>query len=274
MNAERSAAVIELHPEELLDLEATGLISASARSALDAHCGRCAACRYERRMRVYFADALEDRAIALERAEPRLETKTLQISPSSRSLRGIAAGCALIVAAFALGSAATRRDSVPVPRESRSVEPTPTARDAHALRGRRMPPGRERVAITRAPTAAMLFDAANRARVRGDYDRALSTYRRLQRLHPRSRETSVSYVVMGRMQLDRADAVGALQTFERYEAFGNLDLDAVVMAGRALALDSVGSESSSEAWAALLESYPDTPYAQHARLRVAATTSL
>ncbi len=75
---------------------------------------------------------------------------------------------------------------------------------------------------------------------------------------------------MGRMQLDRADAAGALASFEHYEAWGNVDVDAVVMAGRALALDELGAASSSQAWAALLASHPETPYAEHARLRVAA----
>ena len=75
---------------------------------------------------------------------------------------------------------------------------------------------------------------------------------------------------MGRMQLDRADAAGALASFDRYEAWGNVDVDAVVMAGRALALDELDAEASSRAWAALLASHPETPYAEHARLRVAA----
>jgi outer membrane protein assembly factor BamD (BamD/ComL family) len=116
----------------------------------------------------------------------------------------------------------------------------------------------------------MLFEQASRARVRGDYATALARYRRLQQQYPATRETGVSYVVMGRMQLDRGDAASALDTFDRYRASGDRDLDSLVMAGRALALDEVGSEGSSGAWAALLASHPDTPYAEHARLRVAA----
>jgi TolA-binding protein len=115
-----------------------------------------------------------------------------------------------------------------------------------------------------------MFERANHARQHGDYAAALEAYRQLQRRFPLSQEARVSYVAMGRMQLDRADAAGALASFDRYEAWGNVDVDAVVMAGRALALDELGAEASSVAWAALLASHPETPYAEHARLRVAA----
>lgn len=50
--------VVELHPEELIDLEARGDLDEVAGARLEAHRARCVACRYERTMRVQFAGAL------------------------------------------------------------------------------------------------------------------------------------------------------------------------------------------------------------------------
>ena len=51
--------VADLHPEALLDRDARGELSASERTRLDAHLARCAACRFERQLRLDFADELE-----------------------------------------------------------------------------------------------------------------------------------------------------------------------------------------------------------------------
>jgi outer membrane protein assembly factor BamD (BamD/ComL family) len=115
-----------------------------------------------------------------------------------------------------------------------------------------------------------MFDEANRARQHGEYAKAIEAYRRLQQRYPTSREARVSYATMGRMQLDRSDAAGALASFALYE-HGDPELDEIVMSGRALALDQLGSERvASRAWAMLLEAHPDSPYAAHARLRARA----
>jgi hypothetical protein len=45
------------------------------------------------------------------------------------------------------------------------------------------------------------------------------------------------------------------------------------MAGRALALDDVGSDVAPGAWLALLVAHPDPPFASHARLRARAAGS-
>jgi hypothetical protein len=119
-------------------------------------------------------------------------------------------------------------------------------------------------------TAESLFEDANRARVRRDYEAAVVAYRRLQDRYPASREARISYVTMGRMQLDRADAASALVSFERYARSGDVELDDVAMAGRALALDDVGSAVAPGAWLSLLRAHPESPYASHARLRALA----
>jgi TolA-binding protein len=125
-----------------------------------------------------------------------------------------------------------------------------------------------------APSAESLFEAANRARIRRDYDAAVVAYLRLQYRYPTSREARVSFVTMGRMQLDRADAAGALLSFERYERSGDVELADLAMAGRALALDDIGSDIAPAVWLALLAAHPDSPYASHARLRARAARSL
>ncbi len=52
-------SVIDLHPEELLEREAQGRLSASERDRLGAHLARCATCRFERQLRADFATDLE-----------------------------------------------------------------------------------------------------------------------------------------------------------------------------------------------------------------------
>jgi hypothetical protein len=270
-----SAAVVELHPEELLDREARGTIGVEELAVLGRHCVRCAACRYERTMRTLFAASLEEGGSGSGSGSEGEGGSGSEGEGGSgpaaigrgRIGRFVGGALALVAAACAVAGAAPGEELRT--RSGHVVVDARAAAEARPLRGR-MARREEQRAVVRVPSAAMLFEQASRARVRGDYATALARYRRLQQQYPATRETRVSYVVMGRMQLDRGDAASALDTFERYRANGDLDLDSLVMAGRALALDEVGSEGSSGAWAALLASHPDTPYAEHARLRVAA----
>ena len=109
-------------------------------------------------------------------------------------------------------------------------------------------------------TASSIFDAANEARRQGDYARAIFLHRRLQIMHPTSRETHVSYGTVGRLLLDRGDAVGALRSFDSYQARGGGPLDEPVLVGRATALERLGrTEEARVAWNALLNAFPDTP---------------
>jgi TolA-binding protein len=50
---------VDLHPEDLLDKDARGVISAAERERLGAHMECCAACRLERQMRADFASDME-----------------------------------------------------------------------------------------------------------------------------------------------------------------------------------------------------------------------
>jgi len=118
-------------------------------------------------------------------------------------------------------------------------------------------------------TAATIFDEANEARRRGDYARAIELHRQLQTRHPASREAQVSRATLGRLLLDRGDLVGALASFDDYQAHGHGELDEAVMVGRATALDRLGRTAEARrAWQALLVAFPSSPYAEHARARV------
>jgi TolA-binding protein len=122
-----------------------------------------------------------------------------------------------------------------------------------------------------AETAATMFESANEARRKGDYARAIFLHRRLQTIFPSSREAQVSYGTVGRLLLDRGDAESALVSFDSYRARGHGPLDEAVLAGRATALERLGRfDEARSAWSALLEAFPDTAYAEHARARLGA----
>jgi len=117
-------------------------------------------------------------------------------------------------------------------------------------------------------TAATMFDDAIEARRKGDYARAVDLHRQLQTKHPSSREAQVSRATLGRLLLDRGDLGSALASFDDYLAFGHGELDEAVMVGRATALDRLGRTADARrAWKALLDTFPSSPYAGHARTR-------
>jgi TolA-binding protein len=116
---------------------------------------------------------------------------------------------------------------------------------------------------------AELFDHETDARRHGDYARALDLGRQLEAHYPTSREAQVSRAVVGRLLLDRGDPAGALARFEGYLAAGSGQLGEEAMVGRATALDRLGrTDEATRAWGALVDAYPDTPYAAHAKARL------
>ena len=120
-----------------------------------------------------------------------------------------------------------------------------------------------------APRLVALFESANTARRSGDTATALARYDALEKQFPGTREARVAKATTGKLLLDRGDASGALVRFDAYLASGSSELREEAMAGRATALERLGrEEEESRAWAALLATYPGTPYAAHARARV------
>jgi len=325
--------VVDLHPEDLLDKDASGELTETERERLEAHLARCAACRFEREVKADFADELGDteelssqRLVALienvspsvhpaaikpveedegeaEQDESEHEVAVVPLSSRARRRRAVRiallAAAALLVGSVAAAGAEARvwariaaawaepaevappDISPPAPRVSRAAstvmhqrtppEPREETADETPAPSVIVPVSTVTPNVVGAPpeSAAALFDEANEARRRGDYARAISLHRRLQSTHPLSREAHVSHGTVGRLLLDRGDAVGALMSFDAYQARGSGPLDEAVMVGRATAFEQLGrTNEARRAWGALLQTFPETPYAEHARARV------
>lgn len=104
-------SVIEVHPEELLDREQRGTLSATERELLGAHLVRCAACRMERHLRADFECELGTSrdgiditgvvSVALQACElPAVSGQQVAAVPgkraSARRLVALLAACALL----------------------------------------------------------------------------------------------------------------------------------------------------------------------------------
>jgi hypothetical protein len=344
--------VVDLHPDDLLDKDASGRLTDSERIRLEAHVQRCHVCRLEREVRADFAAELESGEelsapylIALIGSETTpADQRTTANGPSAdvadrlgapkaggaprsgiadeaarfdvRARRRTVRMVLLVAAALFVGSAATAAAGARVwaslssvwadePAESPAQpQPVPVVSAAAFVPQQRMIVDASSSAMADPQTVAMadpssekpspplsqaavspsavdspgvLFEAANEARRQGDYARAIHLSRRLQMTHPASREAHVSHATVGRLLLDRGDVAGALISFDAYQARGpgwdDPSLDEAVMVGRATSLERLGRlDDASRAWRALLTAFPETPYAEHARVRVAASS--
>jgi hypothetical protein len=171
-------------------------------------------------------------------------------------------------AASDVASVASVTDESPTPQAAPPVLLTTTHASAHA------PAPAPAPALAPAPaqvpsSAAALFDLANTARRAGDTGAALARYDALEQQFPGTPEARVAKATTGKLLLDGGDAAGALARFDAYIASGSTELREEAMAGRATALERLGREDEeARGWAALLASYPGTPYSAHAKSRV------
>lgn len=79
----------------------------------------------------------------------------------------------------------------------------------------------------------------------------------------------MSYVTLGRLELDRGHPAVALAQFERYLATKTVELREDALVGRATALESLGrAGDEARAWELLLAEYPRTLLATHAKERL------
>jgi TolA-binding protein len=109
------------------------------------------------------------------------------------------------------------------------------------------------------------------ARRAGNDAKMLELHAQLVARFPESREAQVSHMTVSRILLDRGDSAGALNGFDSYLRTGSGTLREDALAGRASALDRLGRpEDARNAWTTLLDQYPDTAYAAHARARIEA----
>lgn len=146
---------------------------------------------------------------------------------------------------------------------ARPAEPSPFARPSRST-------GAARPQLAPLEDASRLFGEASASRRNGDHEAARAAYRRLIARYPSSLEARESLEALGRMLLDDGDAAGALNSFDAYLGRGGA-LAEEAMLGRASALQRLGRvEEERNAWATILETYPDSVHADRARRRLAA----
>ncbi len=105
-------SVVDIHPEELLDKRAQGVLSPSEEERLDAHLARCEVCRFELALREDLSEDVAARELA---APPQLLSQVpvaTRATPSRVrrwSVASVAAAAVFVLAAGALASIAVPR---------------------------------------------------------------------------------------------------------------------------------------------------------------------
>ena len=287
----------DLHPEDLLERAGRGALNAADSARLEQHLAECAVCRVERALSAQAAlDAqpLRDEKLMLARLK-RDVPKRLHTSPAQRTRRQRAVGVLGLLAASAVtvvaaataismhrGTAFWHTTAAPPPAVThRPAPPAPPLLTAPPPRAKEpvveaaVPPPSVAPPSKAVPlevtSAAEAFSRANLARRDGKVKEAVRLYRTLQERYAGSSEELVSRVALGRLLLDRlGDSRGALVQFNSYLASpGSGALREEAMVGRALALARLGrSAEERSAWTALLEAWPKSAHAKHARARL------
>jgi TolA-binding protein len=294
----------DLHPEDLLDRVRRGQATGAERERVDAHLASCAACRFEQAV---LAASMRDaspqpgdgaRARSIEQAAlAALEERGLLGASVAHKRRRRAGAWITAIAASSIATAAAAAvithppwlerliPQLAAPNAAPKRSPTPRGKKPamavvveHAQPQLLVP---EPVVVERATrpsprdasvrSAAEIFAAANEARRERTTRETVRLYRELERQHPRSDETKVARIALGRLLLDRAgDPRGALKQFEAYLADrAHHSLREEAMVGRALALGRLGrAREERAAWQALLQAFPASANAERARARV------
>lgn len=303
----------DLHPEELLDGAAAGVLSTDERARLDLHLSACPACRFELQARADFAamplpsmavDELVTRALAGMPSASVAPVRRRRVSPAMAFVAVLTVGAVSFAAAglarpiaVLLGIASPEVISQPVPapspRVQRPMPPQPTVPVVEeALVAPPAPPLVEvpvvqpRVVVEErkltppppppAPiiTAAELFRLATAARTEGRRTDAEQTYRELTNRFPSSSEANVSHAVMGRLLLDLNRPSDALVELDAALASRDGSLREDALANRALALDALNDVAAARtAWELLLTEFPASIHARRAKERLEVLTA-
>jgi TolA-binding protein len=117
-------------------------------------------------------------------------------------------------------------------------------------------------------TARVLFRRANGLR-RTDWLAAAAIYSELIRRHPASLEAGIAELALGKWSLAQGRSGDALEWFRAHQRRPQSELGAEALWGEARALESLGSHVAARTpWRALMDRYPDSPYAAVARERL------
>jgi len=279
------------HPEELIDRVRRGSLAPEEQATLQPHLEGCAVCalqislvpQFEREVAPQLRDALlAERAVEVALQRMQRSPRVGRVRRFPRRSRWAAA--ALFVFGVTVAAAIIRRTAPPrVIRSPVPVVASPTA--VAPIRPAELPPAMPEAPSPKpapAPaahgaahttvTAEALFERAESLRREGRADAAVATYRRLQANFPETAEAQLSFVLAGKLLLERRRPGDALAQFDRHSsAAGNVGEE--LLAGRATALEQLHSPSEAiAAWKSLLARYPRTVYAERAHARLAQLT--
>ena len=286
------------HPEALLDRALAGDLDKAERAELDDHLAVCAACalhvgfgtnvrassaaaRDEALNRVAIAGALARARAPRPRFRWRIGWAPMRFALASVLLVAGLAGAAVTLRAPRIARTTALSEAVATaPKaagEARAASapaapsaPRAAAVDPPAPESAAVPPAEDRPSMREAPTAATLFARASDLRRQGRVERAIETYRLLQQRYPRTREASLSFALVGRLQLESGRPAQALVEFDRYLTSGTEIAAEEALAGRAEALRRLGRKrEEADAWRALLARFPGSIYAGQAQARLA-----
>jgi hypothetical protein len=160
------------------------------------------------------------------------------------------------------------------PTRAQRQQPSPASSPRDATRAS-LPPSTAALQPADAPalasdadTAQTLFRRANRLR-HTDWLAAAAIYSELIRRHPASLEAGIAELALGKWSLAQGRSGDALDWFRAHQRRPQSALGAEALWGEARALESLGSHVAARVpWRALMDRYPDSPYAAVARERL------
>lgn len=276
-------------PDALLAQARAGTLSSEDRARLDAHLGRCDACRVTLDVGKAFDASLGARAGDDEIAR-RIADRLVVPPRRRRSALLFAAALVLVSGSVAAANAPAVWRAVvhmvewvaPVP-DPVVTAPPPEAKLAPTAVAPVVPAEMEtaRVETTATmtvapptaapppPSAAELFAEGNASRREGQDGDARRAYQRLQRLYPGSVEAVVSHVSLGRLERGKSPAT-ALRHFNAYlSQSSHRTLAEEALFGKASCLAALGRTLDERAaWGELLQRFPSSVYAARARARL------
>ncbi len=278
-----------------------GLASNQEQLAFDAHLDGCEDCRLALEVMGDFDPVGEPAPGDSERVARMAAAAGARMTASPRTSSGKARPAPrhparrvwpLALAALALSGAAVAGGAGWVALRTRTPPASPAVAAAPAARtsppsgvvpapAAAIPPSGAVEAPTRTPPAirpappsppradaAELFRTANEARRGGRTSEAVRSYQELQQRFPGSAEAHAARVSLGGLLLRSGDAGAALAQFDAYLRGGGR-LEAEALFGRGRALEALGRAADEvDNWETLVQRYPQSGYATHARRRL------